>query len=66
MFFSLLNKANSGANNILLDDILYIILGPLISQEINAIELGAVLRMLSGTIDNMSDLIHLEPFEILL
>ena len=59
MFFSLFNKANGGANNILLDDILYIILGPLISQEINPIELGAVLTMLSCTIDNMRDLIHL-------
>ncbi len=59
MFFSLFNKANGGANNILFDDILYIILRPLISQEINPIELGAVLTMLSGTIDNMRDLIHL-------
>ncbi len=65
LFFGFFNKGNSGTNNILFDDILYIILRPLISEEINTIELGGVLRMLTCTIDNMRDLIHLEPFDIL-
>lgn len=65
LFFSFLNKTNSGAYDILLDDILNIIFGPLIGQEIDACEFGTVLTMFACAVDDMSDLIHLKPFDIL-
>ncbi len=65
LFFGFLNKANGSSNNILLDDVLYIIFGPFIGQKVDSIELTGVFGMFPGTVDYMCDLIHLKPFHIL-
>ena len=65
-FFGFLNKTNGRSDDILLNNILNVILGPFVCQEINTSQLGTIFAVLTGTIDYMGDLVHLEPLYILL
>lgn len=66
MFFGLFNKTDCSSNNVLLDDILDVILGPFVCEEIDTWEFGVVFAVFACAVDDVGYLVHLQPFDILL
>ena len=66
LFFRFLDETDCSSDDILLNDILNVILGPLIREKVNPTHLIGVFAMFSRAVDNMRDLIHLKPFYILI
>ncbi len=66
LFFRFLDETDRSSDDILLNDILNVILRPLIREKVNPTHLIGVFAMLSWAVDNMRDLIHLKPFYILI
>ena len=65
MFFGLLNKTDGGSDDILFDDVLDVVFGPLICEKIDTGEFGIILAMFACAVDDMSAWVHLEPLDVL-
>ena len=62
----LFDEADYGIDDALVDDGLDAIFGPIEGEEAHALDGGVVLRVPTGAIDDMRDLVESQPLDVLL
>jgi hypothetical protein len=65
-FFGLFDEADDCIDDVGVDDMLYVVFGPVEGEEAHALDSGVVGTVPACTVDNMGDLIECEPLDVLL
>ena len=61
----LFDKTKNGVNDILVDNILNAVLGPVKGEEAHPFDCGIVLAVSACAVDNMGNLVETEPLNVL-
>ena len=65
LFFGLFDEAYDCVDDILVDDVLNIVFCPIEGEKAHAFNSGIILTMSACTINDMSDLVEGQPFNVL-
>lgn len=66
LFFGFFDEADDGIDDIGVDDVLYVVFGPVEGEEAHAFDGGVVGAVSACAVDDVGDLVEGEPLDILL
>jgi hypothetical protein len=61
----LLDEAEEGVDNVLIDDVLNVVFGPVEGEEAHPFDGGVILTVPARAIDDMRDLVETQPLDVL-